>query len=104
MRIFFTLAGILVTVIFMGSVMAVPPGKTVEWENPAGTVIFDGKIHSDRGLKCNDCHTKIFAMKKGTAQMNMKEQNAGAFCGACHDGTGAFATSSAESCVRCHTK
>lgn len=96
--------GVLATVIFIGSVMAVPPGKTIEWDNPAGTVIFDGKIHFEKGLKCNDCHTKVFAMKKGAAEMSMKELKAGDFCGACHNGTSAFKTSDLESCARCHIK
>lgn len=104
MKIFFTVAGILATVIFMSGVMAVPPGKTVEWENPTGTVIFDGSVHAAKGLKCTDCHTKVFSMKKGTATMKMKDLNAGMFCGVCHNGTKAFATSSTESCARCHTK
>jgi c(7)-type cytochrome triheme protein len=104
MKIIFMVAGVLVTVIYIGSVMAVPPGKTIEWDNPAGKVIFDGKIHFDKGLKCNDCHTKVFAMKKGTAEMSMKELEAGAFCGTCHNGTSAFKTSDPESCARCHIK
>ncbi len=85
--------------------MAVPPGKTVEFEGkPLGKVVFDGKIHMDKGLKCNDCHTKIFQMKSGTAKMKMVDLNAGKFCGTCHNGEKSFKTSDPKSCVRCHKK
>jgi len=68
---------IMVAVMFVGSAMAVPPGKTVDYTGSAnGKVVFDGKAHADKGLKCNDCHTKIFQMKKG-AKITMAEMNAG---------------------------
>ena len=79
---------ILVIVAFVGSALAVPPGKTVEYAGGgAGKIVFDGKIHADKGLKCNDCHTKIFQMKKGAAKITMAEMNAGKNCGECHNGT-----------------
>jgi c(7)-type cytochrome triheme protein len=95
---------VLSMIIFVAGALAVPPGKTIEWENPMGKITFDGKIHMDKGLKCNDCHTKIFTMKKGTAEMNMKQINEGKFCGACHDGTTAFKTSEPANCAKCHKK
>jgi hypothetical protein len=59
---------VLIVMAFIGSALAVPPGKTIEYtKSPMGKVIFDGKIHADKGKKCNDCHTKIFQMKTGTA-------------------------------------
>jgi c(7)-type cytochrome triheme protein len=94
---------VLAVSMFAVSAMAVPPGKTVEWESSAGKVVFDGKTHADKGLKCNDCHTKIFQMKKG-AEMTMEEINKGKFCGACHDGTKAFKASGEENCAKCHKK
>lgn len=99
---------ILITVLAFGmfaiSAMAVPPGKTLEWETSAGKVVFDGKVHADAGLKCNDCHTKIFQMKKGSASMTMKDINDGKFCGTCHNGTKAFKASAEENCAKCHKK
>jgi len=95
---------VLVMCIFAVSAMAVPPGKTVEFPDGAlGKVIFDGKIHADKGLKCNDCHTKIFPMKKG-AKLTMADINAGKFCGECHNGTKAFASKDAGNCAKCHKK
>lgn len=105
MRILIAVLAILIAVVFVGSAMAVPPGKTVEYKGGAlGKVTFDGKIHADKGLKCNDCHTKIFQMKKGTAKMKMADINAGKFCGECHNGTKAFKASDAANCAKCHKK
>jgi c(7)-type cytochrome triheme protein len=86
------------------NVMAVPPGKTVEFASPMGKVIFDGKTHADKGFKCADCHTKpkLFAMKKGTDKVTMVAMNEGKFCGACHDGKKAFSVKVQADCVKCH--
>ncbi|MFN3395357.1 MAG: cytochrome c3 family protein [Thermodesulfovibrionales bacterium] len=105
MRLVIALVTIAIAVVFIGSAMAVPPGKNVEFAGgDAGKVVFDGKIHADKGLKCNDCHTKIFQMKKGTAKMKMADINAGKFCGECHNGTKAFKSSDAANCAKCHKK
>lgn len=100
-----TLTGLLTIAViaaFVSSAMAVPSGKTLEYEGGGtGKVIFDGKVHADKGLKCNDCHTKIFQMKKGTAKLNMADLNAGKYCGVCHNGTKSFKT---VNCARCHKK
>ena len=96
---------VLVIAAFVGSALAVPPGKTVDYAGgSAGKVVFDGKVHADKGLKCNDCHTKIFQMKKGTAKMKMADINAAKFCGECHNGTKAFKSSDAANCAKCHKK
>ncbi|MDA8214808.1 MAG: cytochrome c3 family protein [Nitrospiraceae bacterium] len=105
MRILTAILAILIAVVFVGSAMAVPPGKTIEFAGGAmGKIVFDGKTHADKGLKCNDCHTKIFQMKKGSAKMKMADINAGKFCGECHNGTKAFKTSDAANCTKCHKK
>jgi c(7)-type cytochrome triheme protein len=94
----------LLIAVFAGSVGAVPPGKTAEWDTANGKVVFDGKVHADKGLKCTDCHSKIFKMKKGSTEMKMADINAGKFCGVCHNGTKAFATSAPANCGKCHKK
>ncbi|MBI3593239.1 MAG: cytochrome c3 family protein [Nitrospirae bacterium] len=105
MKIVTAILAVVLAVVFVGSAMAVPPGKTIEFAGGAmGKIVFDGKIHADKGLKCNDCHTKIFQMKKGTAKMKMADINAGKFCGECHNGTKAFKTSDAANCAKCHKK
>jgi c(7)-type cytochrome triheme protein len=93
-----------VVVAFAGSAFAIGVGKTVEYAGGvAGKVIFDGKVHADKGLKCNDCHTKIFPMKKG-AQITMAEMNAGKNCGICHNGEKAFKSAEQANCGKCHKK
>lgn len=69
-------------------------------------VTFSHKIHvTDKGLKCPDCHMKVFKMKKGSADkdnaLTMKSINEGKFCGVCH-GTGKKAFSTKGSCSKCH--
>lgn len=88
-----------------GIAVAVPPGRNVEFAGgPIGKVVFDGKIHGDKGLKCNDCHTKIFKMKKGADKITMDAINKGQFCGTCHNGSKAFASNDPKSCTSCHKK
>jgi c(7)-type cytochrome triheme protein len=95
---------VLAAALAMGSAWAVPVGKTIEYTaSKEGKVVMDGKAHADKGLKCPDCHTKIWPMKKGAA-MKMADMNAGKECGTCHDGKKAFATSDKANCNKCHKK
>jgi c(7)-type cytochrome triheme protein len=104
MRIIAVVA-MLVIIAFAGSALAVPPGKTVEYEGGgAGKVVFDGKTHADKGAKCNDCHPSLFQMKKGAQKITMADINAGKSCGACHNGTKAFKAGDAANCAKCHKK
>lgn len=96
---------VIVTLVMAVSVMAVPAGKTVEFDpKGAGKVIFDGKIHAEKGNKCAACHPAVFKMKKGADVITMKDMNEGKFCGACHNGTKAFSTKDAANCAKCHKK
>ena len=96
---------ILLAVAFVGNVMAVPAGKTVEFAGgDHGKVVFDGKAHADKGLKCNACHPKLFPMKKGTTKITMADINAGKSCGECHNGTAAFKAGDDANCAKCHKK
>jgi len=95
----------IVTFVLSMSAFAVPAGKTVDFAGgAAGKVVFDGKIHADKGLKCADCHPANFKMKKGGDVIKMADMNAGKNCGACHNGTKAFATKDAANCAKCHKK
>lgn len=94
-----------IVVIFIGSAVAVPPGKTVEYAGgEPGKVIFDGQFHAGKGLKCTDCHTKIYQMKKTDVRMKMADINAGKSCGECHNGSKAFKAGDPANCVKCHKK
>lgn len=90
--------------LFFASASAVPPGKTAEYAAPNGKVVFDGKSHATAGLKCPDCHTKIFQMKKDAGKMKMADINAGKGCGTCHNGNKGFKSSDAANCTKCHKK
>ncbi len=95
---------LMASLMLIGTALAVPPGKTVDYEGGAlGKVVFDGKAHFDKGLKCNDCHTKIFQMKKGE-KIKMADMNAGKNCGTCHNGEKAFKSSDPANCAKCHKK
>jgi c(7)-type cytochrome triheme protein len=95
---------VLIGAVFVGNALAVPAGKTVDWDTTNGKVTFDGKIHADKGVKCTDCHVKIFKMKKGSTEMKMADINSGKFCGECHNGTRAFAAKEQANCGKCHKK
>jgi len=106
MKKFFVFVLVVVVMFTMAvSAFAVPAGKTVEF-TPKGAdkVVFDGKIHTDKGLMCAACHPAVFKMKKGADAITMKDMNGGKFCGTGHDGTKAFSTKDAANCTKCHTK
>jgi len=107
MKKFFVFALVVVVTFAMTvSAFAVPAGKTVEFDGKGGgKVVFDGKVHADKGLKCADCHQSgLFKMKKGGDTITMKDMDAGKSCGACHNGTKAFSSKDAASCAKCHKK
>ncbi len=105
MKIITSVMVVLIAIAFAGAALAVPPGRTVEFPGGGmGKVVFDGKIHADKGLKCSDCHTKVFPMRKTPGEFKMADMKAGKNCGACHNGTKAFSTSDAANCSKCHKK
>ncbi len=108
MKKFFTIAMAACFVLSVaGGAMAVGTGKKVEFDSKEGKVVFDGKAHADKSLKCADCHTKpkLFGMKKGADKMTMADMEKGKFCGACHDGKKAFGVKAdAKECAKCHKK
>ena len=105
MRLTIIVLTLLLVVALASNVFAVSAGKTIEFAGgSAGKVIFDGKVHADAGLKCTDCHTKIFQMKKGSAKITMADVNAGKYCGVCHNGQKAFKSSDQANCGKCHKK
>ncbi len=63
-----------------------------------GPVEFSHKFHT-MAFSCNDCHPKLFEMKKTKGKMTMDAMYQGKLCGACHNGTMA---SAATDCGKCH--
>ncbi|MBW2244257.1 MAG: hypothetical protein JRH01_19925 [Deltaproteobacteria bacterium] len=53
-------------------------------------------------FRCYACHPDPFEMRAGANEINMSQLSAGAFCGACHDGSTAFAVSF-DTCRTCHS-
>jgi len=103
MKIISVILSVLLLVAFASTVMAVAPGKSIEYAGGgAGKVVFSGDTH--KASKCNDCHVKIFQMKKNASKITMADMNAGKNCGECHNGTKAFASSDAANCGKCHKK
>ncbi|GFO54576.1 hypothetical protein GMSM_15830 [Geomonas sp. Red276] len=95
-------AAALILVLAASSAMAVPAGKSVEWQTSNGKVVFSGDVHAKKGFKCADCHSKIFKMKKGADPIKMSDIYAGKYCGECHNGKKAF--KAMGNCAKCHKK
>jgi len=103
MKMVATMVAVMITVVFIGSSLAVPAGKTVEYKGGgAGKVVFDGTTHANKGLACTDCHPSPFQMKKGSTEIKMEAVSRHKSCGACHDGTKAFKAEDKENCAKCH--
>lgn len=96
------IAAALIVAMAAGHAFAVSAGKTVEWKTSMGKVTFKGDDHAGKGLKCSECHPKIFKMKSGGDQFKMADINAGKYCGVCHNGKRAFKP--AGNCAKCHKK
>lgn len=85
--------------------VAVPANRSLTFDQSSmGVVEFSGKVHSDAGFKCADCHNPDMfpQMRKGTVDITMEKIYAGEQCGVCHNGDKAFAAKT--SCNRCHVK
>ncbi len=81
------------------------PQEPIIFTKPVKAVVFDHKIHvEENGLDCDSCHDDPFEMAAGTAEenkdFNMKALYDGKYCGACHDGSSAFASNTR--CTLCH--
>jgi c(7)-type cytochrome triheme protein len=96
-------AFLVLNVFLLTTAGAVPKGRVLTWKSTEGTVVFEGKSHAGKGLKCKDCHKGLFKRKHGTAAMSMKDLNEGNHCGACHNGKLAFDTTSETNCTKCHS-
>lgn len=81
------------------------PKDPIIWVKPVKSVVFDHKVHTmDAGLDCDSCHDDLFEMEAGVAEENddftMATLYEGGYCGACHDGSTAFASNTR--CTTCH--
>jgi c(7)-type cytochrome triheme protein len=81
------------------------PAAPIIWTKPVVGVIFEHKPHTyELGLDCDSCHDGLFEMVAGAAEENddftMESLYQGKYCGACHDGSMAFASNTR--CTACH--
>jgi c(7)-type cytochrome triheme protein len=72
--------------------------KTITFKKTALPSNFDHELHT-KMFGCKECHPKIFLMSAGSVNVTMKDIYNGLYCGACHDGKKAFASSE---CAKCH--
>lgn len=81
------------------------PSYPIVWTKPVVGAFFEHKTHTYKmGLDCDSCHDGLFEMAAGPAQENddftMEALYQGKYCGACHDGSVAFASNTR--CTACH--
>ena len=73
------------------------PEQSILFDKPVRGVEFSHKVHVQKGMACSICHPRLFAMKAKTAQQNsdfvMDSLYRGKYCGTCHNGSIAFASS-----------
>lgn len=81
------------------------PEEPIIWVKPVRSVVFYHKVHTmGAELDCDSCHDDLFEMEAGAAEANddftMETMYEGGYCGACHDGSTAFAANTR--CTACH--
>ncbi len=82
-------------------------GGDIKYEaaGSAGPVVFSHERHvNQQKVKCTDCHTKIFKMKKGEFKMAQADHGQEKYCGTCHNGKKSFTQSTEVDCAKCHKK
>ncbi len=86
------------------AVAASYPEAPIVYDKPVKGVIFSHKTHVDKGLACDMCHNRLFEQQAKKAQENkdfvMESLYQGKYCGACHNGSLAFASNTR--CATCH--
>lgn len=66
-------------------------------------VTFSHDLHaSGKGIKCRECHYKLYTTVEGHKKSTMAEMEKGESCGLCHNGMQAFAVKT--NCIKCHTR
>ncbi len=86
-------------------VFADDSGGDIHYDKPVIGVLFSHASHvEEAGLDCDSCHNDLFSMEARAVQeeqdFNMLALSEGRYCGACHDGEMAFASSTR--CASCH--
>lgn len=96
---------LVIVILLLGttSVMAEVGGGDITMKNRGGDVLFSHEKHVvDMGLKCTQCHDKLYTDTKQHRKTTMKEMQQGKSCGGCHNGKTAFSVKG--DCAKCHKK
>lgn len=101
----FSLTALVALAMTVGIALAASyPEAPIVYDKPVRGVIFSHKAHVDKGLSCEMCHNRLFEMQAKKAQENkdfvMEALYQGKYCGACHNGSLAFASNTR--CATCH--
>ncbi len=94
--------GVLVSLFLVSSAWAKIGGGDVTFAvSGAGDVLYSHDIHVGKlGLKCSECHYRLFNPVAHSNQATMADMQKGQSCGACHNGQRAFDVKA--NCNRCH--
>jgi c(7)-type cytochrome triheme protein len=94
---------IIALLLFALPVMAAVGGGNVAIKNKGGLAVFSHETHvTGSGLKCTECHDKLYTNVKQHKKVTMKQMQKGKSCGDCHDGKKAFSVKG--DCAKCHKK
>lgn len=97
------LVGCSISLLAATSLFAAVGGGDVMLKNKGGDVVFSHEAHvSGVGLKCTECHDKIYTNAKQHKKVTMKQMQKGKSCGSCHNGKTAFSVKG--DCAKCHKK
>lgn len=96
--------GLFFSLLLVGTALAMEGNIVFKREGAASGMkptVFPHWIHRIR-YRCYACHPALFEMKAGANDVSMTAIQEGRFCGACHNGTIAWAVG-VETCNRCHS-
>lgn len=106
-RLFTLIVSLTVFVLGAGQVLAGDDshGGDIHYDKPVTGVLFSHQYHvEEMGFDCESCHDGLFEMEALAAQedldFTMKGLEDGLYCGACHEGSMAFAANTR--CASCH--
>lgn len=91
-------ATVLALAVLMGTALATGDKALIYGGAGQGKVIFDGRLHASKGLRCTDCHSELSGTWK-KALITMDDHDKPVACFGCHDGKKQF-----NDCEGCHRK
>ncbi|MHB8845368.1 MAG: cytochrome c3 family protein [Nitrospirota bacterium] len=79
-------------------------GGDVTFSAPGmASVLYSHEYHVGKiKLRCNECHYSLYTNRAQHKTVGMAAMAKGKSCGACHNGTKAFAVTDTKRCAACH--